>query len=378
VNIEYSIHRYGEWTMLMLGEGVLQLIVVPVYPSDVFYGTFILGYILMALLELLHYATGPNHPEGHCMRRSARRVFVWVILESFYSAALVCVGVGLKLVLKYSAADIEKAQQYRSLLACACSAAILLVWGCRLCHAGFDEEFLLATGKMKLAKLMIWLVKFSLAGACFGLAFVHVNNWVVELGCAVCVFLSFGIQVYDSRRFGDSLRVRRARPQRTVSDIEKESGGATGAAVQDGDETAGSFATSISSYTGIDDGDDPVGVGDNDTYEAVIDETNPVRFSSPGSGKFDFEVGGVVQNENGDDDNDSDDILATERSRCELLRQHAWSTRDVMVCDGMGLPQHSSWVDVDLDMVDKQIKNYETQIKELKRLRRRNGAPVSP
>jgi hypothetical protein len=385
VNIEYSIHRYGEWTMLMLGEGVLQLIVVPVKPTATFYVTFALGYILMALLQLLHYATGPNHPDGHCMRRSARRVFFWVILESFYSASLVCVGVGLKLVLKYSTyEDLEKTQQYRSLLAAACSSAIMLVWGCRLCHAGLREEFYWPTGRMRFAKLVIWLVKIALASASLILVFVPVNSWVVEAGCAVCVFLSFGIQVYDSRRFGDSLRVRRGAPHRTVSDMEREN-----------TEPDGASGTSIDSATDTSTGGAPLPV--TGQRICIAEDTDDKRDASNGlsggsrnrnslaaSSRLDhLEVNGRASQ---DDDEDDDDDgyqgggdyaeVEVERSRCELLRQHAWSTRDVMVCDGMGLPEHSSWVEVDLELVDRQIDNYQTQIKELKRLRRRHGAPA--
>lgn len=62
------ILRYGEFTMLMLGEGVLQLTITKADGSATSYLTFILGYLLMAALQLLHYAREPDHADGHALR----------------------------------------------------------------------------------------------------------------------------------------------------------------------------------------------------------------------------------------------------------------------------------------------------------------------
>lgn len=291
MNMEHSIHRHGEWTMLMLGEGILQLIVVPVKPIGEFYATFIVGYMLMALLQLLHYSIEPNHPDGHAMRRSVRRVWFWMNFESLYSASLVCVGVGLKLVLKYATYDLEKSQRYRSLLAGACSASIMLVWACRLCHAGFSEAFLVHTGHMRFKKFLVWVVKLGLSGACLALAFAEVNNWIVEAGCAVCVLLSFFAQLYDSQKFGDSLR--KHTPHQHVSDIEENAEGEV-MKEDDSDRSA-----------------------DDEALAALAGET---LFDPDGNGEND-----AVDEE------------------------------------------------VDLELLDSKIKNYQTQIKELEKLRRRHG-----
>lgn len=61
MNIDYAIHRYGEWIMLMLGESVLSLLIVGVKERDDFYKTFYCGIISIALLENLHFRSQPHH-----------------------------------------------------------------------------------------------------------------------------------------------------------------------------------------------------------------------------------------------------------------------------------------------------------------------------
>jgi hypothetical protein len=50
MNISFTIHRYGEWTMLMLGESVLSLLIVEVAEGSSYYKTFFSGIISITLL----------------------------------------------------------------------------------------------------------------------------------------------------------------------------------------------------------------------------------------------------------------------------------------------------------------------------------------
>jgi hypothetical protein len=52
LHVGYMTHRYGEWVMLHLGEGVLSLLVVPFTPAPTFYATFACGFVTMFGLQV--------------------------------------------------------------------------------------------------------------------------------------------------------------------------------------------------------------------------------------------------------------------------------------------------------------------------------------
>ena len=55
MHISYCLHRFGEWTMLMIGETILGLIVgTPLFSSFRFYFVFTCGFLIAASLQLLH------------------------------------------------------------------------------------------------------------------------------------------------------------------------------------------------------------------------------------------------------------------------------------------------------------------------------------
>jgi hypothetical protein len=57
MHIAFTIHRYGEFQMLMLGESIISLIVVPMERSANFIATFVFSYLLVAVINLLHFST---------------------------------------------------------------------------------------------------------------------------------------------------------------------------------------------------------------------------------------------------------------------------------------------------------------------------------
>jgi hypothetical protein len=63
MNINYTIHRYGEWIMLMLGESVLSLMIVDLSGSNDYVVTFYAGIISVILLEYLHFRSQPHDPD---------------------------------------------------------------------------------------------------------------------------------------------------------------------------------------------------------------------------------------------------------------------------------------------------------------------------
>ena len=73
MNIDFVIHRYGEWTMLMLGESILSLLIV----NDIsrnnessYYLTFYLGIISVTLIQFLYFKSQAHDADHHAMRRT--------------------------------------------------------------------------------------------------------------------------------------------------------------------------------------------------------------------------------------------------------------------------------------------------------------------
>jgi hypothetical protein len=123
MNISFVIHRYGEWTMLMLGESVLSLLIVDVTEGSSYYNTFFSGIIsitllgkngiagvswssvsrfltyLIFLLEYLHFRSQPHNPDDHAMRRKKEAGILFVFLMQIYSAALIVLGTAYKMLL---------------------------------------------------------------------------------------------------------------------------------------------------------------------------------------------------------------------------------------------------------------------------------------
>mmetsp|Transcript_30879 Transcript_30879/g.61143 ORF Transcript_30879/g.61143 Transcript_30879/m.61143 type:complete len:494 (-) Transcript_30879:222-1703(-) len=106
IHVEYVSHRYMEFTMLMLGESVLSLLIVNIVPTEDYYLTFIAGVISIILLTNMHLSSQPHHGENQALFRRERR-FPYMVINKVYCACLVTVGVGFKLLL-YEVIDTEK------------------------------------------------------------------------------------------------------------------------------------------------------------------------------------------------------------------------------------------------------------------------------
>lgn len=115
MNIEFCIHRYGEWTMLMLGESVLALLIVEVTGGVDYYATFYTGILSVILLQYLHFRSQPHHPDEHAMRRRKEAGITFSLLMQIYSAALILLGTCYKMFLfEYVYEDYE--DSHRTLL----------------------------------------------------------------------------------------------------------------------------------------------------------------------------------------------------------------------------------------------------------------------
>ena len=99
INVEYAIHRYGEWTMLMLGETVLSLLSVDPVHNSGYYSTFFAGVLSIILVEYLHFLSQPHDPDHHALRRSIYGAILHTTTMMFYSAALIVLGASFKMLL---------------------------------------------------------------------------------------------------------------------------------------------------------------------------------------------------------------------------------------------------------------------------------------
>lgn len=99
MNVDYSIHRYGEWVMLLLGESVLSLLIVKFIPSQGYQQVFYCGVVSIALLQYLHFRSQPHHADEHAMRRSRTAGIFFVSVLQIYSIALVVMGTSFKMLL---------------------------------------------------------------------------------------------------------------------------------------------------------------------------------------------------------------------------------------------------------------------------------------
>jgi hypothetical protein len=99
MNIDYCIHRFGEWTMLMLGETVLSLLIVDGTGVPGYYGTFMCGLVAIILLQYLHFRSQPHDPDEHAMRRHRISGILFSIVYHIYSLSLVILGATYKMFL---------------------------------------------------------------------------------------------------------------------------------------------------------------------------------------------------------------------------------------------------------------------------------------
>eukprot|EP00977_Amphora_coffeiformis_P028404 scaffold34970_cov244-Amphora_coffeaeformis.AAC.1 len=99
MNLEFTIHRLGEWVMLMLGESVLSLIIVEASPGRRYVVTFCAGMVAVTMMQYLYFRTNPLSADDHAMRRSIAGGYQFFYGLIIYSACLILMGCSFKLIL---------------------------------------------------------------------------------------------------------------------------------------------------------------------------------------------------------------------------------------------------------------------------------------
>ena len=111
LNLEYLIHRIGEWVMLMLGESILSILTIGHHQATIdtveeghssriptaipFYA----GILQITMFQYLFFRSQPSEAKDHVMRRSQWGGMFFFYNHTFYSAALILVGCSFKMIL---------------------------------------------------------------------------------------------------------------------------------------------------------------------------------------------------------------------------------------------------------------------------------------
>ena len=66
-NIDYLIHRYGEFIMLMIGEGVLSLLIIETVETREYYTVFAMGWLTMIFIHVLKTESEPTDTSKHAL-----------------------------------------------------------------------------------------------------------------------------------------------------------------------------------------------------------------------------------------------------------------------------------------------------------------------
>ena len=100
MNIQFCMHRYGEWFMLMFGESIISLLIVDGNNESFDYNvSFFSGILSIVVLAHLHFALEPHEADAHALGRSRRSSFVYSVIVPVYSVALIAIGVSYKMFL---------------------------------------------------------------------------------------------------------------------------------------------------------------------------------------------------------------------------------------------------------------------------------------
>jgi len=108
-NIDFQIHRYGEWVLLMMGESVLSLLIVETTEKSDYYIVAVFGIITVFVLQALHFESEPSHAEAHALWRNLNAQLFYSYLIQLLSIGLIAFGASYKVMLKIiHQEDIEK------------------------------------------------------------------------------------------------------------------------------------------------------------------------------------------------------------------------------------------------------------------------------
>lgn len=106
--------RFRAWIMLLYGEGVLSIIIVPLADDSNYYIAFFASVLLLQVLQLTQYSSEDiDHNDTlHAMFKSINTRRLWIELVAIQSLAIIVLGVALQLYLKDIACLVNETTNY--------------------------------------------------------------------------------------------------------------------------------------------------------------------------------------------------------------------------------------------------------------------------
>ena len=92
MNIEYILHRFGELTMLLLGESVLSVLIVETTRTLEYHVTFYAGIVSLILMQYMHFKYQPHSADEHAFRRSVKCGAIFYVFCIIHAFSLIGVG----------------------------------------------------------------------------------------------------------------------------------------------------------------------------------------------------------------------------------------------------------------------------------------------
>ena len=180
MNLEFTLHRLGEWVMLMLGESVLSLLIAPQSNGVKYYVTFYTGIAAVTMLQYLFFRTQPFAADDHAGRRSSIGSMLFSEMLTVYSGCLIVFGGAYKLTLDQYVLEQtlrpgamvglytleQRRQRIANLFCWSLTVSILALDFMILTHRGFKDNFARfrnpRTGGCNIAPTIILVVNLSL------------------------------------------------------------------------------------------------------------------------------------------------------------------------------------------------------------------------
>jgi len=117
MNIDFLVHRFGEFTMLFFGEAVMGLLIVETAKANEYYTPIVIGILSVMVLQVFKFESEPHGDcEGHCLWRGLKAFFVYNLLTQALCVGLICFAISFKAGLTTVAAAQKEENNIRRML----------------------------------------------------------------------------------------------------------------------------------------------------------------------------------------------------------------------------------------------------------------------
>mmetsp|Transcript_22852 Transcript_22852/g.45699 ORF Transcript_22852/g.45699 Transcript_22852/m.45699 type:complete len:542 (-) Transcript_22852:333-1958(-) len=164
MNVDFIMHRYGEYTMLMFGAIVMSLLIVDPSLEDGsdefydYYQSWVIGIISVILLQYLHFKEQPHHAADNALTKNRHYGWLFTVFMNIYGTCLVVLGSCYKLILmettytyKQAAGNQdERRKRIAQIFSVSMLCVLVLQTAMSLCHKGPSK----LVGKSLISRLM--------------------------------------------------------------------------------------------------------------------------------------------------------------------------------------------------------------------------------